>query len=72
MPHLRYPRSGDRDTLEHVWPKACGGPDTLGNIALATHNCNRRRGSRPPTLEDIRRLHAVNQRLGWPTPMFVW
>lgn len=72
MPHLRYPRSGDRDTLEHVWPKGVGGPDKLGNLALTTHNCNARKGSRLPTYGEIERLDEINRRLGWPTPLFIW
>lgn len=72
LPHLRYPRSGDRDTLEHVWPKSAGGPDRLGNIVLATYNCNNRKGSRMPTPDEVQRLDEINRKLGWFTPMLEW
>lgn len=72
VPHLRDPRSGDRDTLDHVWPLGAMGPDKLGNLALATHNCNERKGSRLPTEQEQEALRIINEKLGWPTPMFVW
>lgn len=72
VPHLRDPRSGDRDTLDHVWPLGAQGPDKLGNLALAAHNCNERKGSRLPTEHEQEELSRINERLGWPTPWFVW
>lgn len=70
--HYRFPLSGDRDTIDHVWSKGTGGPDKLGNLALMTHNCNNRKGSRLPTQQEMEALQAINERLGWPTPWFVW
>lgn len=70
--HHRRPRCGDRDTLDHVWPKGAGGPDKLGNLGLMTHNCNHRKGSRLPTRYEMEALQKINERLGWPTPWFVW
>lgn len=68
MSRYRYERSGDRDTLDHVWPQAFRGPDKLGNLVLLTHKCNHRKGQRWPTKLEITRLKMVNARLGWPTP----
>lgn len=65
--HYRDCRSGDRDTIDHVWPTGRGGADALGNIALATHNCNDRKGSRMPTKEQLKSLERINLTLSWPT-----
>lgn len=73
VPHLRQPRSGDRDTIDHVWPLGVYGPDKLGNILLLTANCNHRKGSRPPPDHLLDTLERVNAALGWPTPrMLLW
>jgi 5-methylcytosine-specific restriction endonuclease McrA len=63
-----FPSSGDRDTLDHVWPKAFGGPDSLGNLMLLTRNCNDRKAQARPSTEQIKLLEQINTRLGWPTP----
>lgn len=66
--HLRFPRDGNRDTIDHVWPKAFGGPDKLGNLLLLTRVCNDEKGQRAPSPEQVAVLRAVNARLGWLTP----
>lgn len=71
QPHLRYPRCGDRDTIDHVWPVGFGGPDRLGNVALMTNNCNNRKGSRLPTQLELDRLRDINRVLGWRMPAIV-
>lgn len=68
MSRFRHPNSGDMDTMDHVWPRAFHGPDKLGNLLLLTRNCNRRKDSRPPTLQQQALLAIVNARLGWPPP----
>ena len=37
------------DTVDHVIPRALGGPDTLDNLRAAHRVCNSRRGTRLPT-----------------------
>lgn len=70
LSRYRHPRSGDQDTIDHVWPRGFGGPDKLGNILLLTRNCNNRKGSRPPTARILATLERVNLALGWPAPVF--
>jgi 5-methylcytosine-specific restriction endonuclease McrA len=67
-PHRRDPRSGDRDTIDHVLPQGHGGSDRLGNIVLLTHNCNARKAGRWPTPRLIANLIEINRVLGWRTP----
>jgi 5-methylcytosine-specific restriction endonuclease McrA len=62
------PRSGDRDTIDHVVPLGAYGRDKLGNLALMTHLCNQRKGSRWPNPGELLRLHQINIKLGWPDP----
>lgn len=64
----RYPTDGDRDTIDHVWPKTGGGVDRLGNLALMHFKCNHRKDCRLPTAAEVERLKLVNARLGWPLP----
>lgn len=68
MPRLRYPRCGDHDTFDHVWPQGFGGQDALGNLVLLTRNCNGRKGGRWPNEHQVEILSFVNRALGWPTP----
>lgn len=62
----RHPNDGDRDTIDHVDPKARFGLDALGNIALMHHKCNAAKGSRAPTEAERVGLAAINAKLGWP------
>lgn len=64
--HLRYPRDGDRDTIDHVWPLTLGGRDAPGNLGLMHFKCNRAKDHRPPTKAELLFLELVNARLGWP------
>ena len=68
MSRWRYPRSGDRDSIDHVWPQGYGGPDCLGNLLLLTTNCNGRKGGRWPDVYQVEVLSCVNRALGWSTP----
>lgn len=68
LPRYRFARSGDADTIDHVWPKGAGGPDKLGNLALMHHKCNVKKKNHLPPPDQIARLRALNYRLGWPTP----
>lgn len=67
LPHRRHRGHRYRDTLEHVWPRALGGVDWPGNLALACDQCNNRKGERGPTSEQLDRLRQLNEVLGWPT-----
>lgn len=64
----RHPRDGDRDTIDHVYPKGPGGNDKLGNLALMHHKCNAKKAQRPPTPGEVSRLLDINLKLGWPNP----
>lgn len=66
--HFRHPRSGDRDTFDHVVPRGLHGEDRLGNILLYTVNCNGKKGSRWPTALEADILRAINVKLDWRTP----
>ena len=68
----RFPRSGDRDTVDHVWPKGAYGWDGPGNVCLMHWKCNNRKGSRLPDDELMRKLHDINDRLDWPTKLREW
>lgn len=72
LSRLRFPRSGDRDTIDHVWPRQAYGFDGPGNVALMRWKCNNRKGGRLPTPELLRKLDDVNSRLGWPTKLREW
>lgn len=72
MPNVRYPNSGDRSTVDHVWPQAFGGPDKLGNLVLLTHNCNARKHQRWPSRQEVEALRAINVQLGWVTPRMLY
>lgn len=60
------PRGGARCTLDHVFPKAGGGWDALGNLALMRERCNVAKGNRPPNKRMIASLVRINAILGWP------
>lgn len=40
-------------TIDHIWPKGARGRDGLPNLAVAHHHCNRRKGARLPTVEEL-------------------
>lgn len=66
----RYETSGDRDTLDHLWPKSLGGRDGPGNFGLMHHKCNAAKASRLPNAAELERLGQLNAALGWPTKMY--
>lgn len=68
----RSPRSGDRDTFDHIMPMSLYGPDALGNLGLMAFNCNQRKGGRAPTHYECVALDFINQLLGWPTPSVIY
>lgn len=45
------------DTIDHIWPKSKGGPNTWGNLCAACHDCNEKKADTP--LEE----------LGWERPI---
>ncbi len=60
---------GAKATFDHVIPAAYGGINTPGNVVLAHRRCNRMKGDRLPTPEEIARLMRQRRgsRLGlWP------
>lgn len=60
---------GVKATYDHLIPRAWGGADAAGNVVLAHARCNRRKGDRLPTPDEIDRFVAMRKgsRLGvWP------
>src|SRR4051794_8954390 len=60
---------GGKATDDHLIPRAYGGATVPGNIVLAHRRCNRLKGDRLPTPEEIERLirQRRTSRLGvWP------
>lgn len=56
-------------TFDHLIPKAYGGTDAAANIVLAHRRCNRLKGDRLPTPDEIDRFARQRRgsRLGvWP------
>lgn len=53
----------DEPTLDHVIPKADGGPDALSNLLVKHRRCNERRADRSPTQLDFQWLSTVQARL---------
>jgi hypothetical protein len=51
-------------TVDHFFPLALGGRDTISNVVLACLACNRRKGKNPPTLTDILKWNGLSQ--VWP------
>lgn len=45
------------DTIDHIWPKSKGGPNTWGNLCAACHDCNELKADTP--LDE----------LGWDEPV---
>lgn len=35
------------DTIDHIWPKSRGGPNTWGNLCAACHDCNEAKADTP-------------------------
>lgn len=35
------------DTIDHIWPKSKGGPNTWANLCAACHDCNETKGDTP-------------------------
>lgn len=46
-------------TRDHVTPRALGGDDSLANQVPACKPCNQRKGCRPPTDEELRRMRRI-------------
>ncbi|WP_029007849.1 HNH endonuclease [Azospirillum halopraeferens] len=60
---------GAKATFDHLIPRAYGGADEPANVVLAHGRCNRRKGDRLPTPDEVDRL--IRQRRGsrlgvWP------
>jgi hypothetical protein len=51
-------------TVDHFFPLALGGRDHISNVVLACGRCNRRKGSRRPTLEELTNWNVLAQ--VWP------
>ena len=66
LPRYRYPEHADRDTCDHVWPRALGGADIPGNFALMHSKCNAEKDRKVPTPRERLALRAINLKLGWP------
>ena len=64
---------GAKATYDHLIPRAYGGADVPGNVALVHARCNKKKGDRLPTPEEIDRFTQMRRgsRLGvWP-PLLV-
>jgi hypothetical protein len=55
-------------TIDHVFPRARGGPDMPGNLLLLCEPCNKAKAHGDPSGGLLRTLGAVNAALGWATP----
>jgi len=49
-------------TVDHLTPKANGGPDKPNNYALACYPCNQERGSMPLTKAEKKLLYPPSRR----------
>lgn len=54
-------------TLDHVVPRALGGPTTWRNVVTACARCNRRKGGRTPEQAELR-LRSAPMRPQWLAP----
>lgn len=45
------------DTIDHIWPKSKGGPNTWGNLCAACHDCNELKADIP--LDELGWDHPV-------------
>jgi CRISPR/Cas system Type II protein with McrA/HNH and RuvC-like nuclease domain len=51
-------------TVDHFFPLALGGRDSISNVVLACTACNRKKGEAPPNLQDILRWNELAK--VWP------
>lgn len=51
----------DVASIDHVVPADIGGTNHLSNLVVAHRGCNSKRGSRPPTDDELARLAALNE-----------
>jgi hypothetical protein len=51
-------------TVDHFFPLALGGRDSISNVVLACTACNQKKGEAPPNLQDILRWNELAK--VWP------
>jgi len=51
-------------SIEHMVARAAGGANRIENLVVACRDCNSRRGKRPPTDDEVRRLAMLNEKRG--------
>lgn len=53
---------GDFASMHHVVPRSLGGHNRLTNLVVTHRSCNSVVGKRPPTVDELVRLDALNER----------
>lgn len=56
--------TGFHASIDHVYPRAHGGPDAIGNFVAMHYRCNQRKADRAPTGCELIWLAAVNAAIG--------